>query len=957
MSALPKPVEIALCGLPEPLRDPASAWVERFASEHGSGGLSPALVRLAAVSEFAGGTLLRQWPRFRESGRDPLALPDRSIVAAALAGIVHIDADAAEVKRGLRRLRQRYLTLILARELGSRAALDATLSDWSWFADAVFAAVHAYAERRVKRRFGGITDRDGRPISCVVLAMGKLGGGELNVSSDVDVVFLFSADGASTGRQSVPAQIWFTRLSQQIVALVHELTAEGFVFRVDTRLRPFGDSGAPVTSFAALEAYLLNHGRTWERYAYIKARPVGPRLPAAIDAELMAGLIQPFVYRRYLDYGIFEALREMHGLLAKDGKRRELSNNLKLGPGGIREIEFIVQSLQLLRGGRRTELRSPSLLDVLPKLARARVLSRADCGALEASYTLLRRAENFVQGLRDQQTHDLPASERDRARLALAMGEPDWGNLASKLDDARSIVREQFARLVFGAPPAGATGRGIRGLWRVAASRDEWRAYLERRVADAPGVADVLAAFRAQPAAGKADAVSSQRLERLLPLVLDQVLIGAAPARTLKRVVRILTAVTRRSAYFALLIENPGALKRLVDLCRQSRYIADELTQFPVLLDELIDARLAADDLSRTALVQAAGECLALEPGDDAEARIEALAQFQRATLLGIALADFSATLPLARVSDALTGLAEAVLEQALAEAWSELVAKHGEPGFETDGERHAAGFGIVAYGKLGGLELAYGSDLDIVFLNDSRGSRQRTNGAKPVDNAIFFVRLARRLVHYLTTRTRSGVLYEIDMRLRPSGRHGLLVSSLDAFTRYQTEDAWTWEHQALLRARAVAGSSRIARQFAAIRATVLRESVRRDMLRQDVFDMRLRLRRELDRSSDEVFDLKHGRGGLGDIECLVQYLVLAHAREHPELIEYSDNSRQLDALGSAGILHAADAGKLQKRYCEYRRELHRLSLNGEPPLVVAGRFASAAADVRRLCPWDAPFA
>ena len=957
MSVLPKPVEIALCRLPEPLRDPASAWVERFASEHGSGGLSPALVRLAAVSEFAGGTLLRQWPRFRESGRDPLALPDRDSVAAALAGIMHIDADAAEVKRGLRRLRQRYLTSILARELGSRAALDATLSDWSWFADAVFAAVHAYAERRVKRRFGGITDRDGRPISCVVLAMGKLGGSELNVSSDVDVVFLFSADGTSTGRQSVPAQIWFTRLSQQIVALVHELTAEGFVFRVDTRLRPFGDSGAPVTSFAALEAYLLNHGRTWERYAYIKARPVGPRLPAAIDAELMAGLIQPFVYRRYLDYGIFEALREMHGLLAKDVKRRELSNNLKLGPGGIREIEFIVQSLQLLRGGRRTELRSPSLLDVLPKLARARVLSRADCGALEASYTLLRRAENFVQGLRDQQTHDLPASERDRARLALAMGEPDWGHLASKLDDARSIVREQFARLVFGAPPAGAAGRGIRSLWRGAASRDEWRGYLERRVADAPGVADVLAAFRAQPAAGKADAVSSQRLERLLPLVLDQVLIGAAPARTLKRVVQILTAVTRRSAYFALLIENSGALKRLVDLCRQSRYIADELTQFPVLLDELIDARLAVDDLSRTALVQAAGECLALEPGDDAEARIEALAQFQRATLLRIALADFSATLPLTRVSDALTGLAEAVLEQALAQAWSELVAKHGEPGFETGGERHAAGFGIVAYGKLGGLELAYGSDLDIVFLNDSRGSRQRTNGARPVDNAIFFVRLARRLIHYLTTRTRSGVLYEIDMRLRPSGRHGLLVSSLDAFTRYQTEDAWTWEHQALLRARAVAGSSRIARQFAAIRATVLRESVRRDTLRQDVLDMRLRLRRELDRSRDEVFDLKYGRGGLGDIEYLVQYLVLAHAREHPELIEYSDNSRQLDALGSAGILHAADAGKLQKRYREYRRELHRLSLNGEPPLVVAGRFASAVADVRRLCPWDAPSA
>lgn len=955
MSALPKSVVTALGGLPETLRAPTSAWVDRFATGHGKSGLSPALVRLAAVSEFAAGSLLRQWPWYLESGQNPLEPQDRDSVAAALADIVHGDADVNLVKRELRRLRQRYLTSILARELGSSAALDATLGDWSWFADAVFAAAHAYAERRVERRFGGIADSDGRPVRFVVLAMGKLGGGELNFSSDVDVVFLFSADGSSAGQKCVSAETWYTRLSQQIVALVDEVTADGFVFRVDTRLRPFGDSGAPVTSFAALEGYLLNHGRTWERYAYVKARPVGPSLPRQTHGELMDGLIRPFVYRRYLDYGIFESLREMHGMIAKEVERRELSNNLKLGPGGIREIEFIVQSLQLLRGGARPELRSPSLLEVLPRLARARALSAAEAAALGESYALLRRAENFVQGLRDQQTHDLPESEPDRARLALAMGQPDWESLAGRLEQARSIVREQFDRLVFGAPAASAADRGVRDLWRAAAGRGEWETWLAGRTPDATDVAEALVAFRNDPAASKADAAATKRLERLLPLVLERVLAGDEAARTLGRVLRILTGVARRSAYLALLIENPGALEGLVDLCRQSRYIADELVQFPVLLDELIDARVAGESLTRSALMEAAAERLALEARDDAEARIEALAQFQRAALFRIAVADFNDTLPIMRVSDSLTWLAEAVLEHALAEAWSELVAKHGEPGFEIGGERLSAGFGIVAYGKLGGLELSYGSDLDIVFLNDSRGARQQTNGARPVDNAVFFVRLARRLIHYLTTRTRSGVLYEIDTRLRPSGRKGLLVSSLDAFTRYQAENAWTWEHQALLRARAVAGSARIGEAFAAIRETILRESVRRDTLKDDVLDMRMRMRRELDRSNDELFDLKHGKGGLGDIEFLVQYLVLAHACQHPELIEHSDNIRQLDALGSAGILAAADVAALQERYRDYRRESHHLSLNGEPPLVPAGRIASAAADVSRL--WEAHFA
>jgi len=934
--------------LPEPLRETGRDWIGEFTGRHGSVPLTADLLRVAVASELAAATLIRQWGQYGGDWADPLVPPARAELTAFLDALGASDDGPDAFKRELRLYRARFLTAMIAREVLEPERFERTLADWSHFASEALRAAVSYSERKVRDRFGDLVAADGSAPVFAVLGMGKLGGGELNFSSDIDVIFLYSGHGESNGRKAVSAETWFTRLSQQVVSLLDEVTGDGFVFRVDTRLRPFGDSGPPVTSFAALEDYLLNHGRVWERYAYVKATLVGPDLPEALRRELFDELIVPFVYRRYLDYGVFESLRDMHAMIAAEVERRDLKDNLKLGPGGIREIEFIVQSLQLLRGGSRADLRAAPLLDVLPSLADQRMLGAGDCKALYDAYRYLRRAENAVQAIRDRQTHELPTDPLDRERLLLALGETDWAQFLERLDAVRSAVSERFASLAFGADVSTGHHGRYAELWNTDASEQEWQDALPETAAD---LAPLILAFRQDPCCVKVDATAKKRLDRLLPDLIERVADGSAPQRTLKRTLAIVGAVTRRSAYLALLLENPQATDRLIELCRESRYIADELARSPVLLDELLDVRVAGEGLSKSALSTEVGDRLDQDSEEDAETAIEALAQFQRATVFRIAVADLNGQLDTMKVSDALSFLAEAVLEAALAIAWGELTKRYGVPRCIVDGEVTEAGFAIVAYGKLGGLELSYGSDLDLVFLNDSRGDRQQTDGERPIDNAVFFSRLVRRLIHFLTTRTRSGVLYEIDTRLRPSGRKGLLVSSLDAFRRYQSEEAWTWEHQALLRARVVAGSANIAAGFADIRASTLRARAAQTSLREEVRNMRQRMRRELDRSDSQRFDLKHGAGGLGDIEFIVQYLVLGNAAKHPDLIEFSDNVRQLDALAAAGILDLQEAALLQDHYRNLRRREHRLSLNGEPPLVPTGVFDAAISDVRRF--WD----
>ena len=931
--------------VPTALRPAVARWFDRLVAEHGEQRIAAEtesdLLRVLAVSDFAGNTLLREWESFGNRLAEFREVPDPAVLERFTQEIATSEAGSEDVKSQLRRFRHRYLLHVLWREATGAAELVETLEALSMLADHLLEAATRYATRQLEARVGRLVDASGEAIPFVILGMGKLGGRELNFSSDVDLVFLFPREGESSGPKVLSGQQYFTRLSQSIVALLDEVTADGFVFRIDTRLRPFGDSGPPVISFGALESYLLQHGRDWERYAYVKARIVGPRPAPEIEADLFEDLISPFVYRRYLDYGVFESLRKMHALIAAEVKRRDLADNIKLGPGGIREIEFIVQSLQLVRGGGREDLRQQSLCKVLPALAENRGVGEDAVASLQAAYGFLRRLENFIQAIRDQQTHDLPSDDVDRTRLSFAMGFTDWQALIGELDTHRRNVTREFDAIAFRGGDASSDDeleRRYAALWESTATTEAWAEALATQ-ADAAAIAKTLTSFQNAPSTLKIDTVSQRRLQRFMPRLVT--LIGQCrnPALALERTLAVVNRILRRSAYVALLNENLVAARRLVRLCESSAYIAEQIARFPVLLDELLDPRIYTERVARAEFEAELDSRMAHLEIDDSEARMESLAQFQRANLFRIAVADFSGELPLMKVSDSLTFLAETVLDQALRAAWQDVTRKHGLPRYEIDGEIREAGFGIVGYGKLGGLELSYGSDLDLVFLHDSRGTAQQTDGDKPLDNAMFFGRLVRRLVHFLTTQTSSGVMYEIDTRLRPDGRRGLLVTSTDAFERYQEENAWTWEHQALLRARPVAGSDSVAGDFVRIRAETLMLRVRRGALRQDVLSMRQRMRKELDRSDAGRFDLKHGHGGIGDIEFIVQFLVLENAAAYPTVIRYSDNIRQLAALSSVGRLDVQTAATLQTVYREFRLCLHHLSMNDRPPFVADEEF------------------
>ena len=584
-----------------------------------------------------------------------------------------------------------------------------------------------------------------------------------------------------------------------------------------------------------------------------------------------------------------------------------------------------------MRGGARGELQERQLLRVLPLLVGRSGLGPDEADALASAYRFLRRLENFIQAIRDRQTHDLPTDTVDRERLRVAMGHDSWDELETELDEHRLVVSRAFDAVAFREQhdTSDAPHLQFAALWERAAETGDWRdAIAAQGIEQADLLARALARFAAAPATRQVDAVSGQRLQKFIPKLLLRVQDCAEPATALTRVLGIAERIVRRSAYLALLNENPQVLERLVSLCERSSYIAEEIARYPVLLDELLDptvhsSPLMLDELDRE-LRQRLQEC---EP-DDSEAQMALLGQFQRVNQFRVAIADVLSNLPVMKVSDSLTWLAEAVLKQTLDIAWRDLVAKHGAPGYVDDDEHHEAGFAIIAYGKLGGLEMSYGSDLDLVFLHDSTGSRRETSGARPLDNTVFFTRLVRRMSHFLTAQTGSGMLYEVDTRLRPDGQSGVMVSSVEAFERYQEENAWTWEHQALLRARPVAGSAAIAAAFERIRAETLVARVRRDQLCDDVVSMRRRMREQLDRSTDELFDLKQGAGGIGDIEFIVQYLVLANASAEPSVYFYSDNIRQLDALADTGILAEETARRLQDIYRAYRLRQHHLVLD-----------------------------
>jgi len=747
--------------------------------------------------------------------------------------------------------------------------------------------------------------------------MGKLGGGELNVSSDIDIICAYAVDGETAGPRVRDHADFFTRVVQGLAKSLDQQTADGFVFRVDQRLRPWGSAGRLVLPVAAVVEYYEQHGREWERFALLKARAVaGDR---TLGNSLLAELT-PFMYRKYLDFGVFESIRDLKQKIASEVRRQGKTDNVKLGEGGIREAEFIVQALQLLRGGRLPDLRTPATLGALDALAAHRLMPQQVALQLRADYCWLRHVEHVIQAESDQQTQAVPADPERRLALAQILGFPGVAEFEATLNATMMRIRQEFS--AFLGNPAPETGASM--------------------VID-PGVRDRLDAYLVEPQCERLESVAHGRLVRVLGQ-LGSALSGHPPECT-ERMLRFLTTCLRRSAYLALLAEEPAVLERMVVLIARSPWIAKRLTEMPILLDELLGLRVDDVLLNRDELGRELQSRLARLDPSDAEALIETLVQFARGQAFRVAVFEVSEDIPLMRVSDQLTWIAEAVITEVLAFAYRDIAAKHGEPHRAGDG----LGMAVLGYGKLGGIEMSYGSDLDLVFVHDVQ-SNADTDGALPIESGVFVQRVVRRVIALLETQTRFGKLYEIDIRLRPSGRSGLMVVSLAAFAKYLDEDAWTWELQAFVRARPVAGDLALCADLAALRREVLSTPKNLVSLRSDVVVMREKMRSHLaNPDPSHGFNLKHDPGGIVDIEFMVQYQVLAHAPEHPELSTYTDNIRQLEGLVAAGCVDEADARLLADAYVRYRRSQHHALLAEESADVQGEHFALERAQVQAL--------
>ncbi|KAB5623988.1 bifunctional [glutamate--ammonia ligase]-adenylyl-L-tyrosine phosphorylase/[glutamate--ammonia-ligase] adenylyltransferase [Pseudomonas putida] len=893
---------------------------------------------------------------------------DRPYGPGQLRAHIKAAADAAqsedELARNLRRARNRQQVRIIWRDITRQAELGETCRDLSELADASIDEAYQWLYPRHCQQFGTpIGNRTGQPQHMVVLGMGKLGAVELNLSSDIDLIFAFPEGGETEGvKRSLDNQEFFTRLGQRLIKALDPVTVDGFVFRVDMRLRPYGSAGALVLSFNALEQYYQDQGRDWERYAMIKARVVAGDQVAGAQLQEM---LRPFVYRRYLDFSAIEALRTMKQLIQQEVRRKGMAENIKLGAGGIREVEFIAQAFQLIHGGRDLSLQQRPLLKVLATLEGQGYLPPAVVSELRDGYQFLRYTEHAIQAIADRQTQMLPDSELDRERVAYILGFADWQAFHDQLMQWRGRVDWHFRQVIADPDEEEAEGELVVGgewspLWEQAQDEEAAGRQLEEAGFKQSGEAlRRLASLRASPSLRSMQRIGRERLDAFIPRLLAQTVEHQNPDLVLERVLPLVEAVARRSAYLVLLTENPGALRRLLTLCAASPWIAEQITRFPLLLDELLnEGRLFSPPLAPE-LASELRERLTRIPEDDLEQQMEALRHFKLAHSLRVAASEISGNLPLMKVSDYLTWLAEAILDQVLALAWRQTVARHGQPK-RSDGTLCDPSFIIVGYGKVGGIELGHGSDLDLVFIHDGDPNAE-TDGAKPIDGAQFFTRLGQRIIHLLTTQTNSGQLYDVDMRLRPSGASGLLVSSLGAFERYQQNEAWTWEHQALVRARVLVGCKQVGSAFEAVRAGVLGKARDLDALRQEVSEMRAKMRASLGSKSTvagtadnafepgQPFDVKQDAGGIVDIEFMVQYAALAWSHDHPALLRWTDNIRILEELEQAGLMPAEDAILLREVYKTFRSASHRQALQKQAGVIDAGQLVDERREVRRI--------
>jgi len=856
----------------------------------------------------------------------------RAFTAAEMAAEL---APGEDLGSRLRSLRERVMVTLAHRDLNGLASLDEVFETMSSLADSSIAAAVAQAHRQLAEVHG---DPGGGGL--IVAALGKLGGRELNVSSDVDLVFLYGEDGETSGARPVSHRDFFAAAGRSVIALLSEHTAEGEAFRVDMRLRPFGDSGPLVTPLAGLEDYFIGHARPWERYAWMKARVVaGPAAP--VDA-----IVQPFVYRRYLDFGMLDALRDMHARIAQAAAQRRKSDDVKLGRGGIRELEFTVQLFQMVRGGREAALRTTSTREGLRAAGELGLLPCAGVAALAEAYAFLRKLEHRLQYHDDQQTQALPRTPAHQAVIAEAMGFAAYPALVAELDRHRDAVQAAFGALFERDGDARPTATLTAALYDPQATPDPDE--LADQLAGAglrepAAVARRLIEYTRSRRYRSISAASRAKVERLLPDLIAAAAAQGGSQATALRLIDLIEAIDGRESYFSLLVEFPQVLERAARLMARSAWAARLLARHPILLDELTRAATPnAIDWAqeRKALRGTCAQC-----SGDVEALLDQLRHYKQRQVLRLTVADLEGALPVMALSDELAALADVILEATLAAAVESVGLKPGPRGIEgdDDGARPAGGLCVVGYGKLGGKELGYGSDLDIIFVYDDALAGQAEQ----------FARVAQRVNNWMTTLTAAGVLYDIDLRLRPDGIKGLMVSSVSSFREYQLKRAWTWEHQALTRARACAGDPDVGARFDAVRDEILSQPRDRARLFEEIVAMRVKMRAQ---HKADATDIKHIEGGIIDLEFCVQALVLADGPAHAQLRENKGNHTLLHRAGALGLIDAAVAEAAANAYLEMRHRSHQASLNDEDKVKLAGDdLAAERAAVKRL--WECLFA
>jgi len=843
--------------------------------------------------------------------------------------VVIATKDEAVLMSALRQLRQQEMLRIAWRDLNSLAGIDVILHELTDFAEAVVLVTLQQLEKKQAEIFGMPCDADDQEQPLLVFAMGKMGGGELNFSSDIDLIFAYAEDGETSGPRRKSFYEFYLAVIHKLVKVLDEVTADGFVYRVDTRLRPFGDSGPMAMSFSGMEQYYQLQGRDWERYAMIKARLITGR---DSDKKYLRAMLTPFVYRRYLDFSMLESIREMKAMINAQMKRKRMTNNVKLGPGGIREIEFIGQTLQLIRAGREPELRERSIIKVLSMLAEKNYLQKQEVAKLVKAYWFLRRLENRLQMQADKQTHTLPDDELSQLRLCVAMQTQSWDELLMQLSFHQQAVDEVFQNLIATEEEPAADASPFALFWTGTEASDDaeenvWH-YLQGLGYD--HVDDIilsLSQLHVSPQLKHLSGDSARLLAKLMESLIEKIADYPKQLTLLNRVSRIIKALAGRKVYLSLLSEYSAIQLQMLTLCSASEWFTERLTKYPILLDSLLSTaeafrrqydvkHLLALELKRIESDSESSEI-------DLELQMERMRQFKRQTVFTVAMLDVFYAEPVEIVSDRLTELANTLLETILGFSWQAMVKKYGKPGCIIDGRTFHPGMSIVAYGKMGGNELGYGSDLDIIFIHNSRGEKQYTGGEKVIDNQTFFARVAQRVIHFLNTRTYSGILYEADTRLRPDGHSGLMVSSISAYEAYQHEKAWTWEHQALIRARFVTdncqGNALIEQEFDRIRSSVLRQKRDASKLLQEVVEMREKMREHLTGKSASL-DIKQDAGGLVDIEFMTQAGVLIHAHKHVDCIKHTATLELINELKTVGWYEADEAEKISGAYRYFRK-------------------------------------